>query len=105
MANHALPTPDIALRSAGRTARVGDELVVARGSAVAVDVSVDPKSYGGDRIELVWSGETVASATVPEDGRISFTRFPPANGYLRVQIVGADNTLRVIANPIFVTVD
>ncbi|HTI38386.1 MAG TPA: CehA/McbA family metallohydrolase [Vicinamibacterales bacterium] len=104
MANTALPTPDIVARAGGATARVGDELTVAAGEGVSIDVTVDADAYRGNRIDLVWRGERVAHADVPEDGTVRFVRYPTAPGYFRVQIAGPDGSLRAFANPIFVRV-
>ena len=105
MATTALPPPDIAAHAERVTARVGDELTVPAGDPVSIDVTVDPDAYRGDRVDLVWRGETVAHAIVPADGKLTFVRYPPEPGYFRVQIAAPDGMLRAIANPIYITID
>jgi hypothetical protein len=104
MATTALPPPDIVAHAGSATARVGDALAVRTGDPVSIDVTVDPDAYRGDRVDLVWRGESVAHATVSADGKLSFVRYPPEPGYFRVQIAGADGAARAIANPIYVTI-
>jgi hypothetical protein len=104
MASTALPPPDIVARAGNMSAGVGDEIPVAPGERVSIEVSVDGAAYGGNRVDLVWRGETVGRATVPADGKVSFVRYPSASGYFRVQISAADGSPRAIANPIFLRV-
>jgi hypothetical protein len=102
MATTALPPPDIVARAGAVTAGVGDEMTVAVGERVSIDVVVDSEAFRGDRVDLVWRGESVAHVTVPADGKVSFVRYPTAPGYFRVQIAAPDGSPRAIANPIFV---
>jgi hypothetical protein len=104
MATTALPPPDIVARAGRATARVGDDLAIHTGDSVSIDVTLDPEAYEGDRVDLVWRGESVAHATMSPDGKVSFVRYPPEPGYFRVQIAGADGAPRAIANPIYVTI-
>lgn len=101
MATTTLPTPDIVVRSGSAVARVGDDMTVAAGERVSIDVALDPDAYRGDRVDLIWRGESVAHAAVPADGKVSFVRYPSAPGYLRVQVASPDGSPRAIANPIF----
>ena len=57
----------------------------------------------GGRIDLVWDGEPIASATVPDNGRVEFERVANARGYLRVHVFRTDGAPLAITNPIFVT--
>jgi hypothetical protein len=102
MATTALPPPDIVAHAGSASARVGDDLVVSRGERVTIDVTVDAEAYRGDRVDLIWRGESVAHATVAAAGKVSFVRYPAEPGYFRVQIAGADGAVRAIANPIYV---
>ncbi|HWK08447.1 MAG TPA: CehA/McbA family metallohydrolase, partial [Vicinamibacterales bacterium] len=104
MSAGTLPTPDIVAHAGSESARVGDDLTVARDTPVSIDVTVDPAAYRGNRVDLIWRGETVARVPVPADGKVSFERYPSEPGYFRVQIGGADGAPRVIANPIFLRI-
>jgi hypothetical protein len=102
MAASSLPPPQIVARAGSSTAGVGDELRVTPGTPVTIDVSVDPEAYRGDRVDLVWRGETLVHTPIPADGKLSFERFPPESGYFRVEIAGSDGVRRAVANPIFI---
>jgi hypothetical protein len=104
MATTALPPPDIVAHAGSASAHVGDDLTVRAGERVSIEVALDPDAYRGDRVDLIWRGETVAHVAVPPDGKVSFERYPPEPGYLRVQIAGPDGAVHAIANPIFLTI-
>jgi hypothetical protein len=101
MATTALPPPDITVSAGSVIAHVGDELSVASGERVSIDVALDAGVYGDDRVDLFWRGERVAHIPVPADGKVSFVRYPAAPGYFRVQITSPDGSPLAIANPIF----
>jgi hypothetical protein len=102
MANGTLAPPELSAHAGNVNARIGDELTIAPGAPVRIDVALPREGYKGARVDLVWSGEVVTSAPVPETGVVTFDRFPPADGYLRVHVTTADGAPLAITNPIYV---
>jgi hypothetical protein len=104
MTRATLPPPSVVVRSGLHAATIGETLAVAEADALEVEVAVDDPAYEGARVELVWRGEAVDRATLTARGTARFRRWPPAGGYLRVQVTAADGAPLAITNPVFVTV-
>ncbi len=104
VASSTLPAPELSLEADGRTARVGDTLVIPRGAPVTVALHVPRGSYPGSHVDLVWDGEVVATSPLLDDGRVRFDRYPAASGYARAHVAAADGSPLALTNPVFVTV-
>ena len=103
MADGSIPPPAITVRAGGQEARIGDGLHIHSGEVFTVGIDAGAAPYKGGRVDFVWNGEPIASATVPDNGHVAFERFANASGYLRVHVYKADGAPLAIANPIFVT--
>jgi hypothetical protein len=103
MADGTTAPPELKVTSARDTARVGGELSVGPGATLAIEVACDGPAYAGGRVDLVWRGEVVAQAKVPDSGPVRFTRWANATGYLRVQVHDAKGAPLAVTNPVFVT--
>ena len=104
MANGSLRAPELTVRAGQVQARVGDELRVKHGEPLQVRVDAAALDYHGGRVELYWNGEQVASATLPNNGRVEFERYPTTAGYLRIHLLGAGGQPMAITNPVFVEI-
>lgn len=104
MASSALPPPVLTVGAGEWRASVGAEARVAPGELVAVHVELPAPVYVGGRVELVWNGETVATAVVPDSQTVRFDRYPMAPGYLRVHVIGSGGEPLAITNPVFVAI-
>lgn len=105
MADGRTPPPSLAVRAAGREGRVGDTLSVASGEPIEIEVAAAAPVYAGGRVELVWRGETVASAALDGASAVRFTRWANAPGYLRVHVFAQNGAPLAVTNPVFVTVE
>jgi predicted metal-dependent phosphoesterase TrpH len=103
MADAATPPPELTVKAAGQTARVGESLSVGPGAALEVDVACAGAAYVGGRVELVSRGEVVAKAPIGASGAVQFTRWANADGYLRVHVYTAGGDPLAVTNPVFVT--
>ena len=103
MADGSTPPPTVVAHAGQKEARLGDDLRLAPGAPFQVVVEAD-SSYKGARVDLAWNGEPIASAMMPDRGRVEFERFANGSGYLRVQVYRVDGTPISITNPIFVIV-
>ncbi|MGH9176526.1 MAG: CehA/McbA family metallohydrolase, partial [Vicinamibacterales bacterium] len=91
-------TPDIAVRTGGRTARVGESLEVATGSPLRIEITAPGQS--GAQVVVVRNGTRAATATLDLLGEATIEQ-PAAPGYVRVELYGADGSLIAIANPVY----
>jgi hypothetical protein len=102
IADASLPAPELTVRTGRGIARVGDRVRIARDDALSIEVSTAPV-YTGARVDLLWNGEPIAVATVAGDP-VAFTRYPAADGYVRVHLTRPDGSPLAITNPIFIEV-
>lgn len=105
MANGSSPPPELTVRAGQGQARVGDALRARPGEPLQVSVDAGAPEYQGSRVELYWNGERVASAPVPETGRVEFERYATNAGYLRIHVLGTGGQPMAITNPVFVETD
>ncbi len=104
MADAATPPPELLVRAGDREARVGDTLELRRGERLLAEVSGSGAGFDGARVELVWRGEAVASATLAAGAPARFERFPQASGYLRVHVTAASGRPLAMTNPVWLRV-
>src|SRR5262249_33032259 len=83
MGDGSTPAPAIVARAGQREAGVGDELGIHSGESVLIGIDATAAACKGGRVDLVWNGEAIASATVPDSGRVEFERIVTTSGYLR----------------------
>jgi hypothetical protein len=102
MADATTPPPVLTVRAGGQAAHVGDELAVAEGDALEIEVGLEGARYAGGRLDLVWRGEVVAQATLGGVGPVRFTRWATSDGYLRVHAYAASGAPLALTNPVFV---
>lgn len=102
VASATLAAPDVVFISGERSARVGDDLVVAPGDHVIVSVAAPGLAYSGARVDFVWNGETVDSRTIDGTGTTRFDRYPALPGHGRVHVTGRDGATLAITNPVFI---
>ena len=101
LADGRLPAPELEARSGAGSARIGDTLVVPRGTAVVVTVRAAPEAYPGARVDVLWNGEVVSSNQL-DGALISTVRHPTETGYLRAHLVGHGETLLAVTNPVYI---
>ena len=101
LADGSLPAPELDASSGGQIARVGDTLAVPPGADVVVTLRAAPQAYAGAHVDMLWNGEVVSSAALGH-GLVTWTRHPTAAGYLRAHLVGPDESLLAITNPVFI---
>jgi hypothetical protein len=99
VADPALPTPDLSVRTSHGEARVGDGVRVTRGDLMRVELRGVP---AGARVEVLWNGEPIAAAEVPDGGAVTFTGIPPA--LRQNHLARPDGTLLAVTNPIFIEI-
>ena len=99
----ARPAPDVTVRTPDRVAKIGDEIAVSGEGLMRVEVSGDP-AYEGAHVDLMWNGETVATAAMSGTAAAVFERVAMTTGYLRVHVSRSDNSSLAITNPIYVIV-
>ena len=71
------------------------------GADVVVTLRAAPQAYAGAHVDILWNGEVVSSAAL-SDGVVTTTRHPARAGYLRAHLVGPDESLLAITNPVFI---
>jgi PHP domain-containing protein len=103
VASGALPPPQLAVRAGGRTARIGDDLIVTPRSEIEIHVEAPGPAYDDARVDLVWDGEPIAIAPIAA-GAAEFKRFTGVPGYLRVHVSRPDGTPLAVTNPVFVKI-
>lgn len=103
VANAQVPAPDLVLHTGHAKAKIGDEIRLARGEPMRVEVRADPADEGA-RVDLMWNGEAVDSAVMRGTDPIVFDRFATTTGYLRVHVTRPDGVPLAITNPIYVVV-
>ena len=103
VADGSLPAPELDARSSGDTARVGDTLAISPGAEVVVTLRAAPQAYSGARVDVLWNGEVVSSAQL-DGALISVVRHPTGPGYLRAHLVGRDDTLLAVTNPVYIAI-
>lgn len=103
-ANARLPTPFLEVSGGGKKATIGDTLTVPRAEVLRIELSAPGAAYTGGRVDLVWRGETVATAKLDGIAPVTFSHFAAADGYLRVHIYAADGTPLALTNPVWIRV-
>ena len=100
MADGATLPPVLVVRAGDLEARVGDTLTVDRGTSAEVEVAT-PAVLAGGRVDLVWDGTVVDSATAALARPVRFQRPVPKDGYVRAHVSTADGTLVAVTNPVY----
>jgi hypothetical protein len=103
LASASLPAPDVTVRAGRLAATIGDEVRVAAGEPLQVEIRCAP-AYRDARVDLFWNGEAIATGAVPADGALTFERYATTRGYLRVHVVSPDGTPLAVTNPTFVEI-
>ncbi|MGE3375009.1 MAG: CehA/McbA family metallohydrolase [Vicinamibacteria bacterium] len=104
MADATTPPPELRLLAGSRQASVGDVLRLRRGEAFAAELQAAGPAYEGARVDFVWRGEALASATLSAGQPARLERFAAAPGYLRAHVTTADGRPLAMTNPIWVEV-
>ncbi len=105
MGDAATPPPMFTVRAGERDVQVGDTLQVAGGGRLEVVVAPGASpAYEGAKVELLWRGETVATAVLSSGAPARFERFALAPGYLRVEVTAATGAPISLTNPIFIEI-
>ena len=81
----------------------GGELAVTPQTEMRIRVEAPGPAYDGARVDVVWDGEPVASASVAA-GAAEFVRFAPVPGYVRVHLSRPDGTPLAVTNPVFIKI-
>ena len=103
MSDAATPPPTLAVRAENREAQVGDTLTAIKGERLEVVVRPGAAAaYEGAKVDLVWRGEIVASATFAGGVPARFERFAMTPGYLRIHVTAADGRPLSLTNPVFI---
>ena len=100
MADGATRPPTLAVRGGDEEARIGDTLTLARGTSAQIDVAT-PAVLAGGRVDLVWDGAVVESATATLAAPVRFVRPVAKDGYVRAHVSAGDGTLVAVTNPVF----
>jgi hypothetical protein len=100
MADGVTLPPTLVVRGGGEEARIGDTLTVDRGSFAEVEVAT-PAVLAGGRVDLVWDGTVVDSATAALARPVRFQGPVSKDGYVRAHVSTADGTLVAVTNPVF----
>jgi hypothetical protein len=103
MADGATPPPVLVARAGGSEARVGDTLTVDRGASLVVEVAT-PAVLARARVDLVWDGTVLDSATATLSPPVRFERAVLKDGYLRAHVYAFDGTPVAVTNPVYVKV-
>jgi len=103
MGDATSPTPRFALRADGKTAVIGDTLPLGPQGAFAIEVAAPGLARG--RADIYWNGEKVDSAPLEGENPVVFDRTASAEGYVRVQLYGADGRILALTNPIYIKVE
>jgi hypothetical protein len=91
-------TPDIQVRLDNQRAGVGESLIVQGPGPVKVDIKAPSLAHG--RAVVVTNGERAAPVPLDERGELQ-TTVPAQPGYLRIELLAADNALIAITNPVY----
>jgi hypothetical protein len=103
MADGATLPPALVARAAGAEARIGDTLTVERGAPAVVEVAT-PAVLARGRVDLVWDGTVVDSATATLSTPVRFERAVVKDGYARAHVYALDGTPVAVTNPVYVKV-
>lgn len=103
VADAALPAPDVTVRAGRAEARIGDELRLARGESIKIELR-SLRAYEGARVDLMWNGEIVDTAVMGGTAPVVFERFAATTGYVRVHVNRPDGAPLAVTNPIYVIV-
>lgn len=103
MADGATLPPVLVARAGGTEARIGDTLTVDRGASTMVEVAT-PAVLARGRVDLVWDGTVVDTATATLATPVRFERTVGKDGYLRAHVYAFDGTPVAVTNPVYLKV-
>lgn len=91
-------TPDVVVRADGRSARIGEQIVLGRARTAEIDVHAKDALNG--RLVIVSNGRRAAPVPLDAGGRIQLQQ-DVSPGYMRFELFTADGSLFAITNPVY----